>query len=43
MPDAERGGEFSLPADRETVRSRATVGALHLARRVLTQNRHEDV
>jgi nicotinamide-nucleotide amidase len=42
-PDGERGGEFSLPADRETVRSRATVGALHLARRVLTQNRHEDV
>jgi nicotinamide-nucleotide amidase len=43
MPDAERGGEFSLPADRDTVRSRATVGALHLARRVLTQSRHEDV
>jgi nicotinamide-nucleotide amidase len=42
-PDGDRGGEFSLPADRETVRSRATVGALHLARRVLTQNRHEDV
>ena len=42
-PDAERGGEFSLPADRDTVRSRATVGALHLARRVLTQSRHEDV
>jgi nicotinamide-nucleotide amidase len=42
-PDGERSGEFSLPADRETVRSRATVGALHLARRVLTQNRHEDV
>jgi nicotinamide-nucleotide amidase len=42
-PDGERDGEFSLPADRETVRSRATVGALHLARRALTQNRHEDV
>ena len=42
-PDGERGGEFSLPADRETVRSRATVAALHLARRVLTQSRHEDV
>ena len=42
-PDTERGGEFSLPADRDTVRSRATVGALHLARRVLTQSRHEDV
>ena len=32
-----------LPADRDTVRSRATVAALHLARRVLTQSRHEDV
>ena len=42
-PDGERGGEFSLPADRDTVRSRATVGTLHLARRVLTQSRHEDV
>jgi nicotinamide-nucleotide amidase len=42
-PGGERGGEFSLPADRDTVRSRATVGALHLMRRVLTQSRHEDV
>jgi len=42
-PDGGRGGEFSLPADRETVRSRATVSALHLARRVLTQSRHEVV
>lgn len=42
-PEGGRGGEFSLPADRETVRSRATVSALHLARRVLTQSRHEVV
>lgn len=42
-PEVERGGEFSLPADRETVRARATVAALHLTRRVLTQSRHEVV
>ena len=42
-PDGERGQHFSLPADRETIRSRATVAALHLARRVLTRSRHEDV
>ena len=42
-PERERGGEFSLPADRDTVRSRATVAALHLARRVLIQSRHEVV
>jgi nicotinamide-nucleotide amidase len=39
-PDAEHRGEFSLPADRETVRLRATVAALHLTRRALTQTRH---
>jgi nicotinamide-nucleotide amidase len=42
-PDGGRGEEFSLPADRETVRSRATIASLHLARRVLAQNRHEVV
>ena len=36
-------GEFSLPADRDTIRSRATVAALHLARRVLARSRHEEV
>jgi competence/damage-inducible protein CinA-like protein len=41
-PMAEEGREFSLPGDRETVRSRATAAALHLARRVLTRSRHED-
>jgi nicotinamide-nucleotide amidase len=38
-PDAEAGREFSFPGDRESIRTRATVGALHLARRVLTQSR----
>jgi len=42
-PDGSRGREFSLPADRDTVRSRAAVAALHLARRVLAQSRHEVV
>jgi competence/damage-inducible protein CinA-like protein len=42
-PDGGRGSEFSLPGDRATIRSRATVSALHLARRVLAQRRHEEV
>ena len=41
-PGGSDAGEFSLPADRDTIRSRATVAALHLARRVLTRNRHEE-
>jgi nicotinamide-nucleotide amidase len=41
-PEGERGSSFSLPGDRQTIRARATVAALHLARRVLTQSRHED-
>ena len=35
--------EFSFPSDRETIRSRATVAALHLVRRLLSQNRDEGV
>jgi nicotinamide-nucleotide amidase len=42
-PDGDKGHELSLPGDRETIRSRATVAALHLARRVLTRSRHEGV
>lgn len=42
-PEAEEGRSFSLPGDRATIRSRATVASLHLARRVLTRSRHEDV
>lgn len=34
-PGREEGRQFSLPGDRGTIRSRATVAALHLARRVL--------
>jgi nicotinamide-nucleotide amidase len=40
-PEESAGREFSFPGDRETVRTRATGGALHLARRLLTQNRDE--
>ena len=40
-PDGDRGQEFSVPGDRETIRRRATVMALHLLRRVLSQSRHE--
>ena len=42
-PEAEAGRSLSLPGDRATIRSRATVASLHLARRVLTRSRHEDV
>ena len=40
-PEASRGIEFSFPADRDSVRTRAAVAALHLVRRVLTQSRDE--
>ena len=40
-PEGGRGEEFSVPGDRETIRRRATVMALHLLRRVLSQSRHE--
>ncbi|HYZ77294.1 MAG TPA: CinA family nicotinamide mononucleotide deamidase-related protein [Gaiellaceae bacterium] len=39
--EGELAAVFSLPADRETVRRRAAASALHLVRRLLTQNRHE--
>jgi nicotinamide-nucleotide amidase len=42
-PDRELGRELVLTGDRETVRRRATVTALHLVRRVLEQNGHGDV
>jgi nicotinamide-nucleotide amidase len=38
-PVGSRGLEFSFPSDRRTVRARATVAALHLARRLLSQDR----
>ena len=40
-PDASRGLEFDFPADRETIRRRATVASLHLVRRLLAQTRDE--
>ncbi|HEY1318241.1 MAG TPA: CinA family nicotinamide mononucleotide deamidase-related protein, partial [Gaiella sp.] len=36
-PDGGEARSFSLPGDRATIRSRATVSALHLARQVLTR------
>jgi nicotinamide-nucleotide amidase len=42
-PDGELAADFNFPADRETIRRRAAVSALHLVRRLLTQDRHEDV
>jgi nicotinamide-nucleotide amidase len=38
-PDGERALEFNFPGDRAAIRRRATVTALHLVRRLLTQNR----
>jgi nicotinamide-nucleotide amidase len=38
-PDETHGIEFSFPSDRETIRVRATVAALHLVRRLLSQER----
>jgi nicotinamide-nucleotide amidase len=40
-PERGRAREFSVPGDRDTVRRRATVMALHLLREVLSQSRDE--
>jgi nicotinamide-nucleotide amidase len=42
-PDAEEAVRFELPGDRDVIRSRATVAALHLVRRLLARSRHEGV
>ena len=42
-PDGGRGQEFVIPGDRDAIRKRATAMALHLLRRLLTQNRDESV
>jgi PncC family amidohydrolase len=36
-PGGERAADFVSPGDRETVRARATVAALHLVRRLVTE------
>lgn len=42
-PDGEQALRVELPGDREWIRSRSTMSALHLVRRLLTRSRHEDV
>jgi nicotinamide-nucleotide amidase len=42
-PDGSRAEEFQLPGDRDAIRRRTAVMALHLARRLLSQGRHEVV
>jgi nicotinamide-nucleotide amidase len=42
-PGGERAVDFVFPGDRDSVRRRATVTALHLVRRLLTQTRNEAV
>jgi nicotinamide-nucleotide amidase len=38
-PEGQLAGQFSVPADRATIRARATVAALHLVRRLLARTR----
>jgi nicotinamide-nucleotide amidase len=40
-PTASKGGFFSFPGDRDSIRRRAVVASLHLLRRLLEQNRDE--
>jgi nicotinamide-nucleotide amidase len=42
-PDGGRGLRFDFPGDREAIRTRSAVGALHLVRRVLSQSPDERV
>jgi nicotinamide-nucleotide amidase len=42
-PHGSRSADFVFPGDREGVRRRAAVTALHLVRRLLSQSRDEDV
>jgi nicotinamide-nucleotide amidase len=40
-PEGGRGVDFSYPGDRESIRRRAAAAVLHLARRLLSQTRHD--
>jgi nicotinamide-nucleotide amidase len=42
-PDGDKALRFELPGEREWIRARSAVSALHLVRRLLTQSRHEHV
>jgi nicotinamide mononucleotide (NMN) deamidase PncC len=42
-PEGEDALRFEFPGEREWIRRRSTVAALHLVRRLLTRSRHEDV
>jgi nicotinamide-nucleotide amidase len=42
-PEGRRTADFQLPGDRDSIRRRAAVTALHLVRRLLTQSRDESV
>lgn len=42
-PGGERALELSVPGDRQAIRARTAVSALHLVRRLLTQSRDEPV
>jgi len=42
-PDGEKALNFDLPGEREWIRTRSAVAALHLVRTLLTQSRHEGV
>jgi nicotinamide-nucleotide amidase len=42
-PDGGRGADFLFGSDRDSIRRRATVTALHLTRRLLAQNRDRHV
>jgi nicotinamide-nucleotide amidase len=41
-PDGSLARELDLPGEREAIRQRATVAALHLVRTLLARSRHED-
>jgi competence/damage-inducible protein CinA-like protein len=42
-PDGAHGREFSFPGDRDAIRARAVVGALHLVRALLARSREPSV